>query len=204
MSAAVSDTIALINGAGNTAIWSSLTGDLTTLSATLTSYISHSDRLSGVVLGATGPSGEPGLNGLIGIAKAYNSVCESVTGGTKDNFSPIFNSILGPGSAQLNTEKQKIVNRVKNFILTHQSLGSANSGFNVELAGHITTVKASKDIVATLITNDNSAYDTASLTVRNYNLGNVLMSGSNDPCFTDKLISHIASSSMKEKLDNMP
>jgi hypothetical protein len=202
LSASISSAISLIESAGNTAIWSSLTGDLTTLNTTLNSYISHSNRISGVNLGATGPSGEPGLNGLIGIARAYNSICESMTGGVEDNFSPVFNSVLGQGSSQLDTEKN-IVDGAKTFVQTNISLGSAYTEFNTELAQHISSIQASQNIVAKLITSDNTAYDTAQNTVRDYNLGNVLMNSSNDPCFTGRLVKEISSSVLKDKLDGL-
>tara|TARA_R110000824_G_scaffold392175_2_gene590406 strand:- start:3149 stop:3889 length:741 start_codon:yes stop_codon:yes gene_type:complete len=202
LSASISSTISLVESAGNTAIWGGLTSELTNLNTTLNSYLSHSNRISGVNLGATGPSGEPGLNGLIGIAKAYNSVCESMTGGTEDNFSPVFNSVLGQGSSQLDTEKN-IVEDAKVFIQINLSLASANSGFNTGLATHVISIKTSRDVVTKLITDDNSAYNNAQNTVRDYNLGNVLMNSSNDPCFTGKLVEEIATSSLKEKLDGL-
>ena len=202
ISASISSTTSLITGAGNTAIWSSLTGDLASLNTTLNSYLSHSNRLSGVNLGATGPSGEPGLNGLIGIAKAYNSVCESMTGGTKDNFTPVFDSILGPGSSKIKREKE-IIENVKIFVRNNSSLGSATTPFNTELANHITSVKASKDVIQKLITDDNASYDNAQTTVRNYNLGNELFSSKNAPCFTGKLFDSIGSPVVKEKLNTL-
>ena len=202
LSAEISSAISLIESAGNTAIWSSLTGDLTSLNTTLNSYLSHSNRISGVNLGATGPSGEPGLVGLIGIAKAYNSVCESMTGGVEDNFSSVFSSILGQGSSRIDKEKD-IVRKTKSFVQTNISLSGAYTDFNTELAEHITSIKTSKDIIAKLITDDNQSYDTAQSTVRNYNLGNILFNSSNDPCFTGKLVERISSSPIKEKLDGM-
>ena len=155
------------------------------------------------MLGATGPNGEPGLDGLVGIAKSYNSICESVTGGVKDNFSPIFNSILGPGSAKLNTIKQKIDSQVINFININTSRTGTGSEFIAELTSHINTINTSATDITNLITNDNSAYTNANQTIRNYSVGNMLISSSNDPCFTEKLINTISSLSMKEKLSNL-
>ena len=168
-SAAISSTITMINGAETAGIFGDLTTALGTLNGKLTSYVSHSERLSGVNLGSTGPSAEPGLAGLLGIARAYNSVCESVTGGTEDNFSPIFNSILGPGSYKMDRTKDKITNEVKHFVSIHRARASADSQFNTELAIHVATVNALSTEITNLITTDNSSYETATQTVRNFN-----------------------------------
>lgn len=203
LSASISSTLTMITGAETAGIFNTLTASLNTLSTNLTSYVSHSDRLSGSNLGATGPSGEPGIAGLIGIAKAYNSVCESVTGGTEDNFSPIFNSILGPGNFKLNRAEEKTTTEVKHFVSIHRGIAEANSTFNTQLAVQVSTVNSLSTDIAGLITTDNSAFETATQTIRNYNLGNALLLSSLDPCFTGKLIEKIASSSMKEKLDSI-
>jgi len=203
VSASVASALTSVDNCTSPSIFNGLTGALTTLRTNLTSYVSHSNRLSGVVLGATGPNGEPGLNGLVGTAKAYNSICESVTGGVKDNFSPIFNSILGPGSAKLNTIKQKIDNQVINFININSSRTGTGSGFITELTAHISNINTSATNITNLITSDNSAYTNANQTIQNYNVGNMLISSSNDPCFTEKLINNISSLSMKEKLSSL-
>jgi len=202
-SAAISSTLTMIQGAETAGIFATLTSALNTLNTNLTSYVSHSDRLSGANMGATGPSAEPGLAGLLGIAKAYNAVCESVTGGTKDNFSPIFNSILGPGSFKLGRAEDKIVNEVKHFVSIHRARASADSQFNTEIATHVTTVNGLSTDITGMITTDNASYETATQTIRNYNLGNSLITSSTDPCFTGKLMEKIASSSMKEKIDRL-
>ncbi len=200
-SASISNTLTMISGAADSGIFSTLTTSLNTLRGNLTSYVSHSDRLSGVNLGATGPSAEPGLSGLLGVAKAYNTVCESVTGGTKDNFSPLFNSILGPGEFKLNRAEEKITTEVKHFVSIHRGLAEANSIFNTQLAVQVSTVNSLSTDIGGLITTDNSSFETANQTVRNYNIGNALVASSSDPCFTGKLVDRISSGSMKEKLD---
>lgn len=202
-SASLSSTLTLISGAVATGIFSTLTTALNTLNGNLTSYLNHSNRLSGVVLGATGPSGEPGIAGLLGIAKSYNSICESLTGGTKDNFSSIFNSILGPGSFKLDRTRDILTNEVKNFVQINRSLSESNGTFNAELSTHVTTVNSLSTDISVMITTDNSAFETATNTVINYNVGNALITGSSDPCFTGKLIDKIASGSMKEKLNGL-
>lgn len=202
-SASLSSTLTLISGAVTAGIFGTLTTALNTLNGNLTSYLNHSNRLSGVILGATGPSGEPGLAGLLGIAKSYNSICESLTGGTKDNFSSMFNSILGPGSFKLDRTRDRLNTEVKNFVQINRSLSESNGTFNAELSTHVTTVNSLSTDISGMITTDNSAFETATNTVRNYNIGNVLIAGSSDPCFTGKLMDKIASASMKEKLNGL-
>ena len=182
-------------------IFDGLTGALTSLNTNLTSYVSHTNRISGVNLGATGPSGEPGLNGLVGMAKSYNSVYESVTGGNEDNFSQIFGSILGIGEAKLNNTKQRLTNEVEGFVSINSKRVSADARFNAELSTHISSVNSFSTDISNLIINDNSAYETASRSIRNYNIGNILINSSDDPCFTGRLIDRIASKSMKEKIN---
>jgi len=202
-SASTSTTLTLIAGAVTAGIFGTLTTALNTFNGNLTSYLTHSNRLSGVVLGATGPSAEPGLVGLLGVAKAYNSICESVTGGTKDNFSPIFNSILGPGSFKLGRAKDIIDNQIKTFVERESSRGASSDSFNAELATHVTKVNSLSTDITGLITTDNASYETATQIVRNYNIGVSLLASSSDPCFTGKLVDRIASNSMKEKLGSI-
>ena len=86
VSSSVNGISASIGSATAPAIFAGITGALATLKTNINSLVSHAERLSGVSLSAAGPSGEPGINGLIGTAKSYNSICESMTGGTEDNL----------------------------------------------------------------------------------------------------------------------
>ena len=202
LSASITGISASIASSTAPAIYAGITGAMATLRTKLNSFVSHTERLSGVSLGAVGPSGEPGINGLIGTAKTYNSVCESLTGGVEDNFSKLFGSILGLGEYILNTRKENMNGIVLNFVNINSSRSSADSAFNTELAVHIATINTIATDVSELITDDNSAYDTANQTTRNYSIGNILMDNS-DPCFTGKLLDKIASPAAKDRINDL-
>ncbi len=203
LSASINGASGAVNGAGTPAVFAGITGALATLTSNLVSYISHSDRLSGASLTASGPSAEPGINGLVGTARTYNSICESLTGGIEDNFSPLFNSILGPGNAKLNSISQDIDNKVTNFVNIHASRSSGDSQFNTERDAHIAIINTAASTVLSMVTKDNNAYHAANDAVMKYSAGNILLDSQNDPCFTGRLIEKIASKSVKEKIEGL-
>ena len=203
VSSSISGVSAAVGSTTTPAIFAGITGALATLRTNINSLIAHTERLSGVSMDASGPSGEPGIIGLIGTAKSYNSICESLTGGTEDNFSKLFGSVVGPGKYVLDTGKSELNSSVLNFVNYNSSRESADSAFNTERNGHITSINSVATNVASLITDDNLAYLTANQTIRNYSIGNILFDSVNDPCFTGKLLDEIASPSTKDMLNDL-
>ena len=101
----------------------------------------------------------------------------------------------------MNNTKQRLTNEVEGFVSINSKRVSADARFNAELSTHISSVNSFSTDISNLIINDNSAYETASRSIRNYNIGNILINSSDDPCFTGRLIDRIASKSMKEKIN---
>ena len=203
VSSSVNGISASIGSATAPAIFAGITGALATLKTNINSLVSHAERLSGVSLSAAGPSGEPGINGLIGTAKSYNSICESMTGGTEDNFSKLFGTIVGPGKYVLDTSKNKLNNSVLNFVNNNSHRSSADSAFNTSRSTHITSINNIASDINSLVSEDNLAYSTANNTIRNYSIGSILIDSLNDPCFTGRLLDEIASPSTKDNLNDL-
>tara|TARA_R100000995_G_scaffold82558_1_gene56628 strand:+ start:268 stop:1011 length:744 start_codon:yes stop_codon:yes gene_type:complete len=185
------------------ALFAGITGALATLKTNVDSLLAHTNRISGSSLDASGPSGEPGINGLIGVANSYNSIVESMTGGTEDNFSPVFGSILGPGEFITNESKQKMNNSILHFINSNASLESGSDSFTSQRDSHISTINTISSNVSSLVTTDNLTYKKASDTIRNFGIGNMIIDSINDPCFSGTLMKKIASPIIKDKLNDL-
>mgnify|MGYP005816964443 CR=1 FL=1 len=196
-SAAASNLITLIAATDDPTKYSTIKTRLENLQTQLTTYLTHSNRLSGADLTLSGPAGEPGLDGLMGIATAHNAVYESMTGGTEDNYSLLFNSILGPSKSELNSIEQLMSGDIANYVRTDLPDDDSDALYTA-------SVTQSKTALETLITNDNTAYSNATQTLKKYNLGNALISSVNDPCFNGTIVDKVASQLIKEKLNALP
>ena len=167
----------------------------------------HSDRISGVSLNSLGPNDEPGLLGLYGIASAFNSAQESMVGGVVDNFSEVFNSILGPADSAIKNATDSINNKITDFIVDNigATSGSYPVGFQTKLAELTSEISGASSGLGTLISTDNSNYSTASNYVKKFALGNVILGSQSDPCFGGNLMKNVVcNSSIQQKLDELP
>jgi|15BtaG_2_1085339.scaffolds.fasta_scaffold00083_21 hypothetical protein len=201
----ISETQSLLNSVAwpNLPQWSALSASISSLSSQIGSYNTHSNRISGKSLNALGPNNEPGFMGLYGIASANNNARESILEKNEDNFSPIFNSILGPASSVLNSVNDTINNSVKDLISLNLGVTSSGypGGFTSAVAEVQTLINDASTSVANLITEDNSSYTSALRYVEKFSLGNMIMSSTQDPCFGGKCMDSVLTPGVKAKLE---
>ena len=204
----ISETQSLLNSVEYPDLpqWSGLSASISSLSSQISSYNTHSNRISGKSLNALGPNDEPGFMGLYGIASANNTARESIEEKNEDNFSPIFNSILGPASSVLNSVNDTINNSVKDLISLNLGVTSSGAnqypdGFTSAVAEVQTLISDASTSVANFITEDNSSYTSALRYVEKFSLGNMIMSSTQDPCFGGKCMDSVLTPGVKAKLD---
>jgi len=204
---AISGVQGLLNGVAFPSIFAGLSSAISTLSGQVSSYKTHSDRVSGVNLDSLGPNDEPSLLGLYGIASAFNSAQESMIGGVVDNFSDVFGSILGPANSAIKSATDTLENGIYNFIQQHSgvSSGSYPGGFTDALSNFTTKMSGSSSNIGTLISGDNTKYSNALGYVKKFSLGNVVLGSQSDPCFGGNLIKGVVvNSNVRQKLDALP
>lgn len=156
----------------------------------------HTDRLSGVSMfddssdnfGVGGSSGEfGGIASLAGIASAYNNGKELLSDpgqALEDHFSPIFNSVLGPGNDSMGTLQTLMEGDVLEFI---QEFPLGNNNID-QIANQISGVAAG---VQNLMDGDLNAYVGAVDYLAKQALGISVLDFYMDPCFLTKLMGSI-------------
>ena len=161
----------------------------------------HTDRLSGVSMfkdggsdfGVGGSSGEfGGIASLAGVASAYNSGKEMLKdpgAALEDHFSPIFNSVLGPGTDAMGTVQNLVDGDLLGFV-------EEFPGGNVsDIAGQIGGVVSG---VQNLIDGDLNAYIGAVDYLAKQALGISVLDFYMDPCFLTKLMGNIGVPGLNE------
>ena len=155
----------------------------------------HTDRLSGVSMfddsgsnfGVGGSSGEfGGIASLAGIASAYNNGKELLSDpgqALEDHFSPIFNSVLGPGNDSMGTLQTLMEGDVLEFIQEFPLGGNIG-----EITNQISSVAAG---VQNLMDGDLNAYVGAVDYLAKQALGISVLDFYTDPCFLTKLMGSI-------------
>lgn len=171
--------------------------------SSINAYRVHSDRLSGLsVKKAFGPNspygpggiqGEyPGIAGLHSIASQYNTLRESLRDpeqAAKDYYSPIFNSLFGPGDDLMRSMYSLVDGDVGNF-MTNFPQGGIDSIPELTRLG-----RAFQDLNAAttnLIRDDNLQYEFALDYVLRHTLGFSVLSMLEEPCFGTRLLNKIA------------
>jgi len=176
---------------------------LENLNAGVAAYRIHSDRLSGLsVKKAFGPNspygpggiqGEyPGIAGLHSIASQYNTLRESLRDpeqAAKDYYSPIFNSLFGPGDDLMRSMTSLVEGDVGNF-LTNFPQGGVNSIPELTRLGR--AIQDLEQGVYNLIQDDNLQYEFALDFVLRHTLGFSVLSMLDEPCFGTRLLEKIA------------
>ncbi|MBC8442905.1 MAG: hypothetical protein H8D80_01810 [Proteobacteria bacterium] len=188
-------------------VFGGLSSAVSGLSTQVDTYKTHSDRVSGANLDSLGPNDEPGLLGLYGIASAFNSAQESMIGGVVDNFSEVFNSILGPADSAIKNVTDSINNKITNFITDNIGVTSGDYpvGFETKLAELTSEISGANTNLGTLISTDNSNYSTASNYVKKFGLGNMILGSQSDPCFGGNLMKNVVcNSSLQQKINELP
>ena len=161
----------------------------------------HTDRLSGVSMfkdggsdfGVGGSSGEfGGIASLAGIASAYNSGKEMLKdpgAALEDHFSPIFNSVLGPGTDAMGTVQNLMDGDVLGFL--EEFPGGDVSAIAGQIGGVVSGVQ-------NLIDGDLNAYIGAVDYLAKQALGISVLDFYMDPCFLTKLMGNIGVPGLNE------
>lgn len=189
---------------------SDILGDsLDGLNSNIDEFRIHSDRLSGVsaVLplgsGGYGPGGiqgeYPGLAGLHSIASQVNTLKNSLKDpleAAKDHYSPIFNSLFGPGDDMMRSVKSLMDGDVANF-LTNFPIDGDTSGIGA-LGSKIGELQSN---ITQLINDDNLSYEAALDFVLKKTVGFSVLNMLEQPCAGSKLLEKIAGGDLKGAID---
>jgi len=187
-----------------------LSSKLGDLNSGIDDYRVHSVRLSGVSISKTigsdspygfgGIQGEyPGLAGLQQVAQTYNTLKETFRDpaqAAQDNYSPIFNSLFGPGNDLIRSGQSLVEGDVANF-MTNFPTGS-EPGVGGELAALGAQISELQSNVTNLINDDNLQYEFAVDFIAKNTVGLSVLQMLDDPCFGTRLLEKIGSSNLKE------
>ena len=185
-------------------VFAELTGAVATMNTNITSYSTHSNRLSGVNPDAQGPNFEPSLAGLYGVASAYNSVKESMEGGNKDNFYYVFESVLSTAKYTMQGAKSLIVNSIISFVNSNAgvSSGSYPTGFVDTKTAYVNQLNNAAAALSGYITSDNQNYASVLSYLQKFGLGSMALGSKKDPQFGGALISGVVGTPLlNEKLN---
>ena len=167
----------------------------------------HSDRLSGVSIadafgsdtyGPGGIQGEyPGLGGLHSVASQFNTLKETLRDpaqAAEDHYSPIFNSLFGPGDDMMRSIQSLVDGDVGNF-MTNFPTGGNDSLAELSLLGaNIQDLQAS---IPALINDDNLQFEFALDFIAKQTTGLSVLSMLDEPCFGTRLLGKIGSPDFK-------
>ncbi len=186
-----------------------LANSLEGLNSGIDEYRIHSDRLSGVSIrkafdpdtpyGPGGIYGEyPGLAGLHSIAWQYNMWRETFRDpaqAAKDHYSPIFNSLFGPGNDLMRSIDFLVKGDVGNF-LTNFPTGGNDSLSELSRIG--AAIKDLQSGITALINDDNLQLEYALDFIAKKTVGISVLQMLDQPCFGVKLLDKIAGKNLKE------
>lgn len=171
-----------------------LSEKLTVVNNEMDAFIAHTNRLSGVV------DGDPGLDQIIGVMSAYNSIKDLLKDPDErlqDNFSNAFSSlnpqIVGPFFNEFGwnmSEISSVLGEISNQLNAGGLTGPGE--FAATLSSLTANIGALGDNIENLIENDNNAYALALVAVERYVLGNTIISTVlTDPCFGAQLVQNL-------------
>lgn len=180
-----------------------LASKLEGLNSGISDFRVHSDRLSGLSISDFGPNSPygpggiqgnyPGLAGLHSIASQYNSLKESLRDpaqAAKDHYSPIFNSLFGPGDDMMRSIDSLVKGDVANFLSNFPQGGNDSLEDLNRLGASISTLQSG---IYNLINDDNLQYEFALDFVLKHTVGMSVLQMLDEPCFGTKLLEKIAS-----------
>lgn len=185
-----------------------LANQLNGVNSDIDEYRIHSDRLSGVSLkkafdpdspyGPGGIQGEyPGLAGLHAIASQYNTLRESLKDpaqAAEDYYSPIFNSMFGPGDDLVRSTQSLMEGDVANFLTNFPTGGDDSLASLSQLGSAIGDLQAS---YTALINDDNLQLEFALDFIAKKTTGFSVLSMLDQPCFGSKLLEKIGNPELK-------
>lgn len=185
-----------------------LANQLNGVNSNIDEFRIHSDRLSGVSLkksfsadspyGPGGIQGEyPGLAGLHAIASQYNTLKESLKDpaqAAEDHYSPIFNSLFGPGNDLVRSTQSLMDGDVANFLTNFPTGGDDSLASLSQLGSAIGDLQAS---YTALINDDNLQLEFALDFIAQKTTGFSVLSMLDQPCFGSKLLEKIGNPNLK-------
>ena len=172
------------------------------LSAHISDFSQHADRLSGVT--DVGNLGDlPGLAGLNSLASNINNVKNSIEQDTfgedvVDHYSAMFSSILGPGSTLFEGANALIEGDIQAFI------GQVEASGNVNFAAAqavVTSINQIGEDIQNIIESDNDYALAAIDYLAKVSLGTSVLSMVEDPCFGQKLLQQVVKPDIKGLLN---
>ena len=167
----------------------------------------HSDRLSGVSIadafgsdtyGPGGIQGEyPGLGGLHSVASQFNTLKETLRDpaqAAEDHYSPIFNSLFGPGDDMMRSIQSLVDGDVANFMTNFPAGGNDSLAELASLGANIQDFQAS---LVALENDDNLQFEFALDFIAKQTTGLSVLSMLDEPCFGTRLLDKIGSPDFK-------
>ena len=193
---------------GDDNVFGFLTSNLNSINSNVDEFRIHSDRLSGVsvkkAFGADSPYGPggiqgeyPGLAGLHAIASQYNTLKETFRDpgqAAEDHYSPIFNSLFGPGNDLVRSTQSLMDGDVANFLTNFPTGGSDSLSQLAELGSALRDTQAS---YTALINDDNLQLEFALDFIAKKTTGFSVLSMLDQPCFGSKLLEKIGNPDLK-------
>ena len=200
--------ISFIDEDGNeTTTFGYLTGKLNGLNSGIDDFRIHSDRLSGVSIadafgsdtyGPGGIQGEyPGLAGLHSVASQFNTLKETLRDpaqAAEDHYSPIFNSLFGPGDDLMRSMNDLVAGDVGNFLTNFPTGGNESLDDLSALGASILDFQGS---ITALINDDNLQFEAALDFIAKQTTGLSVLSMLDEPCFGTKLLGKIGNADFK-------
>ncbi len=206
------------DGTISTIITPSQTGTLTTfgfladnlegVNSNVDEFRIHSDRLSGVSIkdafgsntyGPGGIQGEyPGLGGLHSVASQFNSLKETLRDpaqAAEDHYSPIFNSLFGPGDDLMRSMNSLVEGDVGNFLTNFPTGGIEGLEDLSRLGAGLKDFQAS---IPALINDDNLQFEAALDFIAKKTTGLSVLSMLDEPCFGTRLLGKIGTPGFKD------
>lgn len=186
-----------------------LANSLEGLNSGIDEFRIHTDRLSGVNLneifgadtpyGPGGVAGEyPGLGGLHAIAWQYHTwkaTLRDPEEAIKDHYSPIFNSLFGPGNDLMRSIDSLIKGDVANFLTNFPTGGNESLSELARLGSSIADLQSS---ITSLINDDNLQLEFALDFIAKKTVGVSILQMLDQPCFGTKLLERIAGKDLRQ------
>ena len=172
------------------------------LSAHISDFSQHADRLSGVT--DVGNLGDlPGLAGLNSLASNINNVKNSIEQDTfgedvVDHYSAMFSSILGPGSTLFEGANALIEGDIQAFIGQVEASGNVNFAAAQSV---VTSINQIGEDIQNIIESDNDYALAAIDYLAKVSLGTSVLSMVEDPCFGQKLLQQVVKPDIKGLLN---
>ena len=184
-----------------------LSQELGNLDGQIDAFRIHSDRLSGVSIadafgndtyGPGGIQGEyPGLAGLHSVASQFNTLKETLRDpaqAAEDHYSPIFNSLFGPGDDMMRSIQSLVDGDVANFMTNFPTGGNESLAELSNLGASIADLQAS---IPALINDDNLQFEFALDFIAKQTTGLSVLSMLDEPCFGTRLLEKIGTPDFK-------